>query len=106
MSPHTQGLWGTLRAKARRRLHGPSTAEPSEMGPLHTRSGQAEEHAQASWRTRAGALGVGSAASCRCRRISRITSALRLIGHVTTARHHLHVKEVWCRFGLDTCVRL
>ena len=40
----------TLRVKVRRRQHGPSLAEPSEMGPLHTRRGQAEEHAKVSCR--------------------------------------------------------
>jgi hypothetical protein len=43
-------------------------------GPLPTRRGQAEDHAKASWRTRAGAIGGGSAASVRCRRILRIPS--------------------------------
>ena len=42
------------------------------QGP--TRRGQAEDHAKASWRRRAGAMGGGSTASFRCRRILRITS--------------------------------
>jgi hypothetical protein len=35
---------------------------------------QAEDQAKASWRTRAGAMGGGSAESCRCWRIFRMTS--------------------------------
>ena len=35
---------------------------------------QAEDHAKASWRTRAGAIGGGSASRFRCRRSLRITS--------------------------------
>jgi hypothetical protein len=55
-----------LRLRTRRRLPG--------TGQRPTRHGQAEDHAKASWRTRAGAIGGGSAASFRCRRILRITS--------------------------------
>jgi hypothetical protein len=39
-----------------------------------TRHGQVEDHAKASWRTRAGAMGGGSTASFRCLRIIWITS--------------------------------
>ena len=69
----TYRAWGgTLRAKARRQLHETSTAEPSGTGPLHTRRGQAEDQAKAAWQTRARAIGGGSAARCRCRRVFRL----------------------------------
>ena len=63
-----------FRRRARRRVLGTPEPERSGTDVLHTRRGQAEDYAKASWRTRAGAMGGGSTASFRCRRIFRITS--------------------------------
>ena len=46
----------------------PPRWERSEAGPRPITHGQAEDQAKASWRTRAGAIRGGSAASVRCRR--------------------------------------
>ena len=54
-------------------------------GPFPTRHGQAEDHAKASCRTRAGAIGGGSTASFRCRRIVRITSPCMMASMIRSA---------------------
>jgi len=66
-----------LRLRTRRRLPG--------TGQRPTRHGQAEDHAKASWRTRAGAIGGGSAASFRCRRILRIISPCVIAAMIRSA---------------------
>jgi hypothetical protein len=74
MSPHTQGRRGNPQGKGETTAAWSLHSGASEMGPLHTRRGQVEDHAKASWRTRVGAMGGGTAESFRCRRICRITS--------------------------------
>ena len=72
-SPPIGGVRGDRRRRTRRGLLAP-TAGVVGTGQGPTRRGQAEDHAKASWRRRAGAMGGGSTASFRCRRILRITS--------------------------------
>ena len=84
-SPHTGRARGDLRRRSRRWLLGPSPLERSETGPLPTRHSQAEDQAKASWRTRAGAIGGGSAASFRCWRILRITSLCVMAAMIRSA---------------------
>jgi hypothetical protein len=59
MSLHTQGLWGNPQGQGETTAAWSLYSGASEMGPLHTRRGQAEDHAKASWRIRASARGVG-----------------------------------------------
>ena len=77
MSLHTQGLWGNPQGQGETTAAWSLYSGASEMGPLHTRRGQAEDYAKASWRIRASAWGVGLQERCRGRRISRITSSGR-----------------------------
>ena len=73
-SPPTGRASEHCRRKTRRRLCGTHESEQSGTDPQPTRRGQAEDHTKASRRTRAGAIGGGSAESFRCRRIFRLTS--------------------------------
>jgi hypothetical protein len=76
---------GDRRLRTRRRLLSPHEPERSGTGPLPTRCGQAEDQAKASWRTHAGAIGGGSAASFRCRRIFRIISPCVMAAMIRSA---------------------
>ena len=49
------------------------------------RRGQAEDQAKAAWWKRAGAMGGGSTASFRCRRIFRITSPCEMAAMIRSA---------------------
>ena len=68
---------GDLRRRTRRRL--------PETGLRHTRRGQVEDQAKASWRTRAGAIGGGSAVSFRCRRIFVMISPCVIVARIRSA---------------------
>src|SRR4029453_10851021 len=73
-SPPTGRERGHHRRRTRPWLPGTYEAVRLRMGLQHPRRGQVEDQAKASWRTRAGAMGGGSTASFRCRRIFWITS--------------------------------
>jgi hypothetical protein len=65
----SRALWWRWRASCSWR-----SGDSSRPGSYQRGHGQAEDHAKASWRPRAGAMEGGSTASFRYRRIFRITS--------------------------------
>ena len=77
------GLWRPLdttlplrQVAGRQTFPGKAVWSPRASAPggvCDTPARPVEEQAQAAWRTRGGAMEGGSAASCRCRRIFRIT---------------------------------
>jgi hypothetical protein len=73
------------RPKTRRRLLSPHEPERSGTGRLPSRWDQSEDQAKTSWRTHAGAIGGGSTANFRCRRMFRITSPCVLAAMIYSA---------------------
>jgi hypothetical protein len=84
-SPPTGRERGHHRRRTRPWLLGTYEAVRLRMGLQHPRRGQVEDQAKASWRTRAGAMGGGSTASFRCRRIFWITSPCVMAAMIRSA---------------------
>src|SRR4029453_4444184 len=74
MPPHPRTGRGSIAGPGADKGSVAPIRQPAGLGLRYPRRGQVEEQAKTSWRTRAAAIGGGSADSFRCWRIFRMTS--------------------------------